>query len=217
MPEPRPAQDPPTRRPAGGSARTGALTRRHVLQAARRLFLEHGFHATTTRGIAREADVSDALLYRYFPSKRDLFDAVIDEGLAHLEPYVRFGAPALANLRLRETLEAAAYTTVEIIRRDLEVFQLIIAESRLLDGDRRVSVLLEGLHRNLSDRLQDFVDAGEAYPCDTSVLAWQFVGGIAMHDLRHIIVGDRYEPEDTDHFVSEVVDAALRSLEPAPP
>lgn len=187
-----------------------------MLESARHLFLEHGYHATTTRAIARAADVSDALLYRYFPSKRDLFDAVIDDGLSHLEPYVRFGAPALANLRLRETLEAAAYTTVEIIRRDLEVFQLIIAESRLLEGDRRVPELMWGLHSNISNRLRDFVDAGEAHPCDTSVFAEQFVGGIVMHDLSRFLMGEMGQSatDDTDHFVSEVVDAALRSLAP---
>lgn len=215
MPEPPSAQDSPPGVPSSGRTAAGAATRQQVLDSARRLFLEHGYHATTTRAIARSAHVSDALLYRYVPSKRDLFDAVIDEGLAHLEPYVRFGAPALANLRLRETLEAAAYTTVEIIRRDVEVFQLIIAESRLLLGDRRVSDLLDDLHRSLSGRLQDFVDAGEAHRCDTSVLAWQFVGGIAMHELKHVIMGDESGPDDTDHFVSEVVDAALRSLSPA--
>lgn len=183
--------------------------------SARRLFIENGYHGTTTRAIARAADVSDALLYRYFPSKRDLFDAVIDDGLAHLEPFVRFGAPVLANLRLRETLEAAAYTTVEIIRRDFEVFQLIIAESLLLEGDRRVPELLEGMHHSLSSRLQDFVDSGEAHPCDTSVFALQFVGGIVMHDLWRHVVGDHTAADGTDHFVAEVVDAALRSLSPA--
>lgn len=211
MPETPPAQDPRVARSRGGTA-----TRNQVLVSARRLFLEHGYHATTTRAIARAANVSDALLYRYFPSKRDLFDAVIEDGLAHLEPYVRFGAPALANLRLRETLEAAAYTTVEIVRRDLEVFQLIIAESRLLEGDRRVPELMGSLHSSLSDRIQDFVDVGEACPCDTWVFAQQFVGGIVMHDLSRFLMGELRESvaDDTDHFVSEVVDAALRSLAP---
>lgn len=212
MPERPNGPDPQATRP-----RDGARTRQQVLDAARHLFLENGYHATTTRAIARSADVSDALLYRYFPSKRDLFDAVIDDGLAHLEPYVRFGAPALANLRLRETLEAAAYTTVEITRRDLEVFQLIIAESRLLAGDTRVPELMRGLHRSLADRLDDFVAGGDAHPCDTSVFALQFVGGIAMHALFRFLMGDPATPssgDDTDHFVGEVVDAALRSLAP---
>jgi len=185
-----------------------------MLDVARRLFLEHGFHQTTTRAIAREAEVSDALLYRYFPSKRDLFDAVLDEGLSHLEPYVRYGAPALAGLRLRETLEAAAYTTMEIIRRDREVFQLIIAESRLLEGDRRVPTLMRDLHRSLADRVDAFIAEGEARECDTLVFSRQFVGGIAVHAMYVFIFGEDLDVVDPDHYVGEVVDAALRSLAP---
>ncbi|MCC7075603.1 MAG: TetR/AcrR family transcriptional regulator [Acidimicrobiia bacterium] len=194
----------------------GERRRLEILAAARHLFLEHGYHATTTRMIARHVQMSDALLYRYFPSKRELFDAVIDEGLRHLQPYVQFGAPLLKGLQLRETLEAAAYTAVEIARRDSDVFRLIIAESTLLEGDRRITDVIDDLLNHFAARIRDFIEAGEARQCNAYVFARQFIGGIVMSDLSTSLLGvgiSTEEPEvPIDDYLSEVVEAAARSL-----
>lgn len=47
--------------------------RRQILLAAIRVFARGGLHGTTTREIAAEADVAEALLYRHFEGKEDLF------------------------------------------------------------------------------------------------------------------------------------------------
>ena len=47
-------------------------TRRALVQAAGRLFDEHGFEATTVRDIATAAGVGERTFFRYFPSKESL-------------------------------------------------------------------------------------------------------------------------------------------------
>ncbi|QMU67049.1 TetR/AcrR family transcriptional regulator [Streptacidiphilus sp. P02-A3a] len=47
-------------------------TRRALVQAAGRLFDEHGFEATTVRDIAAAAGVGERTFFRYFPSKESL-------------------------------------------------------------------------------------------------------------------------------------------------
>lgn len=49
-----------------------APTRDHILDAAARLYGEHGFRGTTTRRIAQEADVNEVTLFRLFGSKTAL-------------------------------------------------------------------------------------------------------------------------------------------------
>jgi AcrR family transcriptional regulator len=44
-----------------------------IADTARRLFLEHGFEATTVAQVAREADVAQQTVFNYFPTKEDLF------------------------------------------------------------------------------------------------------------------------------------------------
>ena len=65
-------------RPAGQSAR-GMAARARLYETAIRLISERGYEATTLRDIAREADVSVGLLYRYFPSKQAVITALYDE------------------------------------------------------------------------------------------------------------------------------------------
>lgn len=64
---------------------TGERRREAILEAAKPVFGALGYHASTTREIAAAAEVSEALLYQHFPSKRDLFEAVILRAAADLE------------------------------------------------------------------------------------------------------------------------------------
>lgn len=53
--------------------------RAHILAAASRFFLEHGYAGTTMSAIAAELGGSKATLWSYFSSKEDLFAACMDE------------------------------------------------------------------------------------------------------------------------------------------
>ena len=53
------------------------LTRRRILQAAVRLHREIGFKKTTVADVARGASMSPANVYRFFPSKQALEEAVV--------------------------------------------------------------------------------------------------------------------------------------------
>jgi len=53
-------------------------SRTALLNAAEILFSEHAFHGVTVREVAKAAGVDVALLYYYFKTKRELFDAVFE-------------------------------------------------------------------------------------------------------------------------------------------
>ena len=55
--------------------------RERILDAARRVFLEAGFAGARTRRIAEEAGITEALLYRFYPSKSEIFRAAVHEPL----------------------------------------------------------------------------------------------------------------------------------------
>ena len=69
--------DSPTRRARRKDARPGEL-----LSAALDLFVEKGFSATRVEEVAHRAGVSKGTLFLYFPSKEDLFKAVVREHLS---------------------------------------------------------------------------------------------------------------------------------------
>ena len=69
-----------------------ARTRAALLRAAGRVFAEHGFHQATLEAVAAEAGVSKGALYHYFPSKEQLFLALLEDrlgaGLSDIEAVI---------------------------------------------------------------------------------------------------------------------------------
>jgi TetR/AcrR family transcriptional regulator, regulator of autoinduction and epiphytic fitness len=69
------------RRGGGGQART-RFARRAVVDAARALFLERGYQATTIDAISDHSDVPAATVYRLFSSKVGILKALLDVSIA---------------------------------------------------------------------------------------------------------------------------------------
>ena len=79
-----------------------------ILKTAARLFANQGFDATTTLQIAREAGVTEPLIYYHFKGKDDLFTQIIKTGFS-------------AYLSRFETLEQGTETPFERIRKLIEL------------------------------------------------------------------------------------------------
>ena len=60
-------------------ATDSAETRERLLRAARLAFADVGYAATTNRELAARAGITTAAIYHYFPSKADLYLAVLEE------------------------------------------------------------------------------------------------------------------------------------------
>jgi len=66
-------------------------TRLRIIEAAKALFIEHGYPATTLEAIAAAADTSLPTLYRLFSSKRALLKAVLDVSFGGDDQPIAFG------------------------------------------------------------------------------------------------------------------------------
>jgi AcrR family transcriptional regulator len=113
--------------------------RSRIVDAALPLFARKGFAGTTTKEIAEAAEVSEALLFKHFPTKAALYGAIQDFGC-------RIKEEALERLRTLEPstsgLVLMAYMMVHhIVRGDVDdrlsgdTRHRLIANSLLADGD----------------------------------------------------------------------------------
>lgn len=73
----------------GKRERTKAANREAILEAARKVFAELGFEATTVRDIIRGTDLASGTFYNYFKSKEEVFDALARESLKRFRPYLK--------------------------------------------------------------------------------------------------------------------------------
>jgi AcrR family transcriptional regulator len=71
-----------------------------IKKAARKLFVERGYHATRPQDIAREAGLGHGTFYLHYPDKRACFLAFVDDAREELDAFMRARTPAA------DTLEA---------------------------------------------------------------------------------------------------------------
>lgn len=72
-----------------GLAKDHDMKRAALRKSAARFFASHGFDRASMAGLAREAGVSKALLYHYWPSKEALLHDILDTHLGHLVEVVQ--------------------------------------------------------------------------------------------------------------------------------
>lgn len=76
------------KKPGQVSAESACGRREEILEAATRLFAEHGYSDTITQTLAEALQVGKGTLYRHFPSKRELFLAAVDRVMQRLREQV---------------------------------------------------------------------------------------------------------------------------------
>src|ERR1700759_1971010 len=157
---------------------TSDLRRQLILGAAKRCFARNGFAGTPTKSVAAAAAISEALLFKHFPSKASLYAEILAEECE--------ADPALIDLLEREPSTA---TLVELVRRMVEYFVHIgddqeqaqrlrlMVTSHLDDREfaRRLSAKFQKLIEALLGASREgAVAAGDPAPCtrDPMNLFW---------------------------------------------
>jgi AcrR family transcriptional regulator len=145
----RPVQPASARRPR----RPAAERRRQILAAARGLFADRGYDATSTRDLATAADINDALIYRYFPDKQAILAALVDEAIAVFQALPK--PPDQMPLPLAEFLELTGTGFVHAARANLDLVTILIREQHALAGDTRFVEFVD----DAATRLGRLIDA----------------------------------------------------------
>lgn len=123
--------------------------RRQVLLAAgARLFAERTYDAVLMEDVAAAAGVSRALLYRHFPSKRDLFAGVYEQAAEQL----LVATPLDNGKPLAEQLAAGLNTHFDYFEANANS---VLAANRVLAGDPTIQAIIAGELGELRRRLLD--------------------------------------------------------------
>ncbi|MDF5755492.1 TetR/AcrR family transcriptional regulator [Spongiactinospora sp. TRM90649] len=118
--------------------------RRQLLGAAQQVFVENGYHAAAMDDIAERAGVSKPVLYQHFPSKLELYLALLD---MHVDDMVTRCREALASTNdNKQRVQAAIGAFFDFISGQGEAFRLVF-ESDL----RNVADVRQRVERSLRE------------------------------------------------------------------
>ena len=187
-----------------------------ILEAAAHLFARQGYHATSTREIARRAEVSENTLFRYFARKEELFWSALRSCTSMIAQSdslsgIRAGEPP--DVVLPKILEALT----ETVCNRPEVLRLIAIAYVELQGKAELHCrdLLSPFLSEFSEYLTKSIAKGEVLEVDPALLAASLMAMVLMHpQFMRLTGGDREPAIDVQHTANAYSKFWLNVLTP---
>jgi AcrR family transcriptional regulator len=200
--------DVPSGRRLGRDAR-----RLQLIAAATRVFAREGYAAVDVAAIVKEARVTRGTFYLYFPTKRDVFLAAIDQYLEVVQQQRRLAPPAAGEgLRAQLTAAFAATLRFQAGHRDLALVALRDGWGADPEVTERLRAAGVAAKTGLAATYDRLVAAGRLRDCDT-YLAASAVGGMLREVLLHeVLLGGRVD--EIDAIAAELADLVAGGLRP---
>ena len=197
----------------GAHKSSGRERQASIIAAAASLFAQKGFNGTTTREIAMTAGISEALLFRYFPTKRALYAAILAEKVQLSQLLVTVEEAA------EKRDDARVFTLIASFRihrgADPTLLRLLLFSA--LEGHELSDMFFRNRHRVFYEYLAGYIarrtQEGAFRRVDPLLAAQSFIGMIVYHRLLHEIFGvpPHCSPEDA---VAGYVGVFLDGLRP---
>jgi len=160
----------------------GVARREQILQEAIHCFGARGFSGTTTRQLAERAGITEAALYRYFPSKEALYAAIIDRKMADPELVAEL-APAARRRDDRAVFEGLARAIFRRVEGDPDFLRILLFTA--LEGHELSQPFFASRVRRLREFLADYiaqrVAEGAFRPLDPRLAARALLGMVFDH------------------------------------
>jgi AcrR family transcriptional regulator len=194
--------------------RVSAADRRdQVLAVARQLFARQGFRGTTTRQIADQAQVNEAILFRHFRSKEALYWAVLDDlsrqrnSRGNLQALIAERTASSKADADEEFFAAIAEGILERSRREPNLLRLFLfsALERHSLSQRFFRTYTTSYWDLLAKYIRGRMRAGEFRNMNPLLAARSFIGMIGHYNIMHSLLGPGKYPDFSDRMVSRTL------------
>jgi AcrR family transcriptional regulator len=199
----------------GHQARLSSGDRRQqIVDVATRLFARQGYEGTTTRQIAESAQVNEAIIFRHFSTKEDLYWAVIED-----QCRMRAGREKLEQALGSGQDDEQIFTSIasEFLSRDATLPRLLLfsALERHEVSQRFFKVHVASYYEILGDYIRRRIEEGAFREVDPILAARSFFGMLVYHFQIQELFGAKhlhnFEPE---HAVNTFVGIWLKGMRP---
>ncbi len=197
-------------------ARLKAKDRRaQLLDAAMRLFSVRGFDGTTTQEIARQAGVNEAIIFRHFHSKEELYWAVVTSRVKAVGRRRMIREQIESGRNHRDTLAAIAGNLLDRTQDDAALTRLLffsaLRNQKLADSFFRT--YMRGTFEILADYFREQMSKGRFRRMDPVLAARGFLGMIIYHYLvQEVFGGERYQRFDPNSVGNQIADLCLDGI-----
>ncbi|MDH3808573.1 MAG: TetR/AcrR family transcriptional regulator [Syntrophobacteria bacterium] len=181
--------------------------RQEIIRAAMEVFARNGFGGSTTREIAENAGISEAMIYNHFRNKEDLYTAIIDEKLQESEP-LYYPLDAIRNRDDQRVFTTIVSNYLDRHGEDTTFLRLLLFSA--LEGHELASMFVAGPVRKffefLADYIRERIDEGAFKPVNPEITSRCLLGMVHYFVLlREILGDDTLNPIDPTAAIETVV------------
>lgn len=186
-----------------------------ILETAIKLFSEKGFNGTTTKEIAEMAEVNEALIFRHFSTKRELYGAIIEKKIEE-EPGIEFTIETHKDSKDdRLVFTAIASRMFEKCGRDPSFIRLLHFSA--LEGHELSDMFFETYVEYVNMLLCDYIEtriADRAFKNVNPLYASQaFIGMVVNHIIAQELFGEKKRNKpDQEQVISTFVELFLGGI-----
>ncbi|MGN0603175.1 MAG: TetR/AcrR family transcriptional regulator [Oscillospiraceae bacterium] len=178
--------------PASRSEKAAA-TRKKLIETARKAFSENGYKGASVRNISKSINVSESLLYHYFPNgKRELFAEIMkDEFFAFRQKIPReAAADAFDDMPVQDALECMLSQLMDFVKEHIDILRIIILEKEVREFLHAEDMcrFMDEVDSFFEKFLQNRIDKGEIGIVDTQT-ASLMLKGFLLNSVLFCILG----------------------------
>ena len=155
--------------------------RTQLLAAALEVFVAQGYHAAAMDDIADRAGVSKPVLYQHFPSKLDLYLALLDAGGQQLTARVREALLSTHDNKLR--VQATIESYFAFVEESAGAFRLVFESD--LTNEPRVRERIDAAGDEVARLICEVIAEDTGLPDNESMLLASGLAGLAQTAARH--------------------------------
>ena len=199
---------------------TAALRRAQIIGVSKQLFSKKGFNGTTTKEIAKASGISEAMIFRHFASKQQLYSAIIDQRIQEVGDLIP--DDAMKEKDDERVFSSIARLVLEKTQQDPTMMRLLYFSA--LEGHdlsdmfyssheiKRIMKLVEYIKLRIAD--------GAFRNLDSVLVARAFVGMLYSYvTAKHLFNAEKYFPktvtdEVVDNFLTIFLDGVRTAKRP---
>jgi AcrR family transcriptional regulator len=169
----------------------GDERRQLILTEAMRLFSEDGFRGTTTKKIAEAAGISEAMVFRHFANKEELYSAILDlKACSHkLDDPLESVREQIAKRDDFGLFYGFALNALQHHKQDQEFIRLLLFSA--LEGHDLAKMFfgsfVTGMYETLSAYISERQKDGAFREIEPKVVVRGFVGMLIHHSLTNML------------------------------
>ncbi len=184
------------------------IRRAQILDAAKTVFAQRGYHNASINEIIRRAGIARGTFYLYFESKQKVFDSVLVDALQQLRrriTRIEVDQPAAApGIQLRDNL----VRIFDYLLTDKEFTQLLLAQGVAAEAEdaERIGSFFDQVIGLINHSLTRGITLGLVRPCNTEIVAAALVGTV-RGVIAQMLASD--DPPDQDTVIDELIAFAV--------